>query len=166
MDTPIEERYVFLRSCNSDFAEVVRLLDDAESQPQNIAYPLLRFAVIVYFRSFTYANTRFLHNQQDGSQKKRIRLERSIIPDEFLSFHDELKTYRDSAYAHSDIAARNPRLFHWPSSQWEFPISLSPVDKKPLHIHKDKLRQLCEIANEWVVRELRKLEDNFRVQPL
>ena len=164
MENAIEERYVFLRSCSSDFSEALGLLEAATLQPPRIAYVLLRYAVIVYFRPFTKAETRFLHRQHDGSTQKRIRLSKDIVPPDLISFHDELKSYRDSAYAHSDLAMKNPRLFYWCGDEWEFPIALSPVDKKPLHIHQDEIKQLCEAGLEWVSSETRTMEKGFRVQ--
>ena len=164
MDNAKEERYVFLRSCSSDLSEAIRLLDAAASQPPQIAYALLRYAVIVYFRSFTRADTRFFHPQHKGPERQSIRLSPSFVPPDLLPLHQELETYRNSAYAHSDLAKRNPRLHYWRSGPWQFPIALSPVDKKPLHIHQDDIRRLCEVGLEWVTSELGAMEEGFKAE--
>lgn len=165
-----EERYVFYRSCHADFSEALRLLEDAEKLEQNREIPirvsgtLHRYAVVVYFRPFTRANTKFPHAQHNGKNEKKISLGKDFIPPDLLSFHDELKAYRDSAYAHTDIAARNPRLHFFRSEPWEFPIGLSPVDRKPLNIHRDRIKKLCEIGLKRVTEEIKRMEDQFRVQ--
>lgn len=165
-----EERYVFYRSCHADFSEALRLLEDAEKLEQNRDIPirvsgtLQRYAVVVYFRPFTRADTKFSHVQRNGKNEKKISLAKDFIPADLLPFHDELRTYRDFAYAHTDIAARNPRLHFWRSGPWELPIGLSPADKKPLNIHRDKIKQLCEIGLGWVSNEIQIMEEQFRVQ--
>ncbi|MEG3791064.1 hypothetical protein V1318_13120 [Lysobacter sp. CCNWLW3] len=165
-----EERYVFYRSCHADFSEALRLLEDAEELEDNNAIPnrvsgtLQRYAVVVYFRPFTRADTTFAHPQHHGKNAKKICLGKGFIPAELLPFHDELRTYRDSAYAHTDIAIRNPRLHFWRGGPWEFPIAISPPDKKPLHIHRDKMKQLCATGLAWLNNEIKNMEEQFRIQ--
>ena len=166
MENAEEERYVFYRSCNADFGEAIRILDEAqkaEKQESHLASGYLyRYAVIVYFRPFTSANTIFLHSQRKGPDERKIKLGQQFIPADLLTFHRELKTYRDSAFAHSDIAARDPSLTFWRGAPWEFPIRMSPVDKKPLHIHRDKIRKLCDIGLAWTVTKISSMEEHFR----
>lgn len=170
MHNASEERYVFYRSCHADFSETLRLLQDAEEIEKNreihnrVPGTLQRYAVVVYFRPFTRADTKFLHPQRNGKKEKKISLGKDFIPAELMLFHDELKTYRDSAYAHTDIAARNPRLYFWRSGPWEFPIGISPVDRKPLNIHRHKIKRLCEVGLESVTGEIRSMEEQFRAQ--
>lgn len=170
MQSASEERYVFYRSCHADFSEALCLLEDAEKIETDraisirVSGTLQRYAVVVYFRPFTRADTAFLHVQRDGKSQKKIALSKDFIPAELLPFHDELKAYRDSAYAHTDIAARNPRLHFWRGASWEFPIAISPVDKKPLNIHRDKIKQLCEVGLTWVANEIRIMEEHFRIE--
>jgi len=170
MENATEERYVFYRSCHADFSEALALLSDAAELERNRAIPnrvsgtLQRYAVVVYFRPFTRADTKFPHVQLNGKSEKKIGLGKGFIPTELLPFHEELKTYRDSAYAHTDIASRNPRLHLWRNGPWEFPIAISPVDKKPLNIHRGKIRSLCEAGLEWVTNEIRSMEEQFRIQ--
>ena len=165
-----EERYVFYRSCHADFSEALALLADAENLEQNRDIPirvsgtLQRYAVVVYFRPFTRAKTKFFHSQRNGRDEKKISLGKNFIPPDLLPLHDELRTYRDSAYAHTDIDARNPRLHFWRSGLWEFPIALSPADRKPLNIHRDKIKQLCEAGLEWVTNEIQSMQEQFRIQ--
>lgn len=170
MESATEERYVFYRLCHADFSEALALLSGAAELESNRAIPnrvsgtLQRYAVVVYFRPFTRADTKYPHVQWSGKSERKIALGKNFIPADLLLFHEELKTYRDSAYAHTDIAARNPRLHFWRSKPWEFPIGLLPVDKKPLHIHRDKIRRLCEAGLEWVTNEIRSMEEQFRIQ--
>lgn len=170
MENANEERYVFYRSCHTDFSEALRMLEDAAELENNDALPnrisgaLQRYAVVVYFRPFTRADTKFPHTQRNGKVEKKICLASGFIPTELLPFHEELRSYRDSAYAHSDIAIRNPRLNFCPGGPWEFPIAISPVDRKPLHIHRENIRRLCEIGLGWLTSELRAMEEQFRTQ--
>lgn len=164
LHSPEEEFYYFLRSCSSDFEEAIRLVDEATQQEPKIAFYLLRYAVIAYFRPFTKAKTKFPHQQWDKSYANFLSLRSGHVPDSLREFHEELKTYRDSAFAHSDLAIRNPRLHYWPGGQWEFPVMISPVDKKPLHIHQDKIRKLCELGHAVVIAQALKMEDGFRAQ--
>lgn len=169
MDNAEEERFVFYRLCHADFSEALRLLEDAdltekiESLPNRVSGSLYRYAVVAYIRPFTSAKTNFFHQQRKGKDEKKIRLRKGIVPPELLSFHEELQSYRDSAYAHSDIAVRNPRLAYWPGGLSDFPIGFTPVDKKPLHIHKDKIRRLCEAGLAYVKTELSVMENRFRL---
>ena len=160
---------MFLRRCHDDFGRAITLLDDAamleanDDLPKRISGHLHQYAVVIYFRPFTRADTRFEHKRRDGEAEKKISLGWGFIPKELLPLHRELRKYRNSAYAHSDIAVTNPRLRFWRGSPLEFPIAFSPVDKKPLHIHRTSIKQLCQAGLEWTTQEIRNMEEQFRV---
>lgn len=164
MDTAEHEKYVFLRLASNSVDEALRILDeDSDSLPQWTRYAALRYSVICYLRPFTAGNTRFEFTQHNGSQKRKIALRRDTVPAEFRDLHAELLTYRDQAYAHTDIAERAPQLRYWPSSTFaEFPISFKPVECAPLHIHKDAIRALFQSVRTVIGDQMQQAEQEIR----
>lgn len=160
---PADELYIFYRWAADDVREaLIHLSLYSEAYPLRVGYAVLRYAVLCYMRPFTNANTINAFPQPKGSPKKQIRLGDGFIPAGHEDLFAELKHYRDSAYAHTDLAARNPRLIGSLGSLSEFPVGFSPVDRRPLHIHIDRMRVMFEETLALITQKVLQLESDLR----
>jgi hypothetical protein len=160
MDNAEHERYIFLRFASASVEEAMRIVQEHnDSLPLRIGYAALRYAVICYLRPFTKGETRFQFIQRDGSLKRQISLPKSTVPTELTSLHEYLITCRHGAYAHTDIVKLVPQLRYWPASAFEFPISFKPIDRKPLHLHKDAMLKLFQAVHTTIGELMRNSEE-------
>jgi len=163
MDNAEHERYVFLRFASASVEEATRIVQEHnDSLPLRISYAALRYAVICYLRPFTRGDTRFQFIQRDGLLKRQISLPKSTVPAELRGLHEDLITYRHGAYAHTDIVKLMPQLRYWPASAFEFPISFKPIDRKPLHLHKNAMLELFQAVHTTIGELMRSSEELIR----
>ncbi|MDR6992453.1 hypothetical protein [Luteimonas sp. 3794] len=164
MEDAAQERYVFLRFAEADASEALNLVLEAktESRPL-IQRTLLQVSVLAYMRPFRWANSRF--RQSDGSRPYRIRLEKlAYVAEEHLELHEMLESYRDSAYAHTDLKVRHPTLRFWEGHRWEFPIAFKPVDRAPLNLRIPALQRLFSSLQSQIEDEIQACETSFKSQ--
>lgn len=147
MDNEREEWFVFLNFAVADVGLARRILASAEEgYPPFVEHCLLREAVVVYARPFKASNGRF---------KARLKLSDQVVPDECKDLHAQMIAYRDMAFAHTDLRARDPQLHCW--TGFDPPklfIRVAPVDREPLNLKKTKLRKLIDGVFENVSAEL------------
>lgn len=159
------EKYAFLRLAANDITHALSLLDAySEDYPVAVQYAILRFAVVSYFRPFAGCTTEHAHEQRNETFENKLKLSWKHVPRDLLSFHRELKSYRDSAFAHTDLSRMNVRIAHFPGHPWEFPMAIKPIDKRPLHNLIAQQRQLFELVRASLTSAIEAIEASIRSQ--
>lgn len=137
MNNQTEEEYVFLRACDNDFSmalKSLRLIDEHDfGYPQ---FVFLRDAAISYGRPFS---------PNRGIHKKNHILDSSIIPSEFSKLHQEIVTLRNTLFAHSDIAEKNPKLALLGDTK---PIFAIEHEGRYLTDIKDRLKDMSKLIQQ------------------
>lgn len=164
MDDAVQERYVFLRFAEGDASEALSLVLEAKTESRPLVQrALLQGAVLAYMRPFRAANSRFKHSV--GSRPYTIKLEKvAYVAKEHVALHEMLESYRDSAYAHTDLKVRAPTLRFWEGHRWEFPIAFKPVDRAPLNLRIPALETLFSSLHWQLEEEIRACEASFKQQ--
>jgi hypothetical protein len=100
--TDIEERYIHFASCLEWLNESWNLLQLIRSHPSEpLAGPAFRFALVLYAKPY---------RESRGTAVRKLRLDTSFIPPEYLRLHEEILNERDQLHAHSDISVMDAIL--------------------------------------------------------
>jgi hypothetical protein len=127
METSEEERWVFLFLALADMEMAIRSISTLPktTDPWSVT-TLARDAVVSYCRPFTSC-------RGVVCRKHKLVPERHV-PDSERDFHQELMSYRDRVFAHSDLRPLKPELFDWPDSPTGFALHLKGVGHEMLHV--------------------------------
>lgn len=151
MDTAEEEWFVFLNFAQADLGLARRALTHASAEyPPFVQYCVLRDAIVTYARPF---------KKSQGKFTAALRLPNDYVPEAHLPLHEQMLQYRDKAYAHTDLDARNPQLHCWTRTNPPILfIQLSPVDREPLHFKTAALSALFAAVSSRVDAEVLMLQ--------
>ena len=101
----LEERYAFQRLSDTDFCQALTSLRLIRAYRRNaIREIILRDALVAYARPFS-ANR--------GKSQVQHSLMPSIVPVHYSHLHATVLELRNTVFAHTDIAIRNPRRGKW-----------------------------------------------------
>jgi len=155
METRLEEEYVSMRLAHRDIENVIRLLNRAKTEADNvIKSTILRYCIIEYAKPFKKSKGVF--------RKEFIPLDKVAVFPGGNADHEALITERDQRIAHGDITAYNPRLHYW--SQ----LDIFPIVQRSSHLCDnidvliDKMLSLCEVVLRYLVEHTAILEKLFR----
>jgi len=154
MKNETEEKYVFLRTCTSDFHMAEKsLLLMADFESGYIQFVLLRDAVISYGRPFS---------ENRGKHISPHRLSIEFVPDEYSQLHSDILRLRNTLFAHSDILAKNPKLALLGATDPIFAISHKGNYFSEMKENLDSMNLLIACVQEKVRQHQLALEEILR----
>ena len=99
--TEQEEHFVHFVSCIAWLNNAWRLLNTIHTQPENpLIGPAFRFALVEYCKPYKLSY----------GMNKPFKLDKSLIPEEYVLLHDRIITSRDHIHAHSDLTVMDAKL--------------------------------------------------------